>query len=227
MNALAQAVPDLVPKFADLWVRSMGIPKGDEIADRIKPPGVDEDDQDPAAMQAKVQQMQAAMQELQQLADDNQAKLKIAELKAQTDAAKAQQDGQVKQMAEQSKQQIAAQSEHTKLEIAGLQAQTAMAVAQLKAGQDEMKNVLQIVLKKMDLAHDTHMHAEAAAADMTGKVIDHEMGAHSSEQEHERAREMQDRTHEQSKEMQDRDQAHQFELAVTPPPEDPNKRVAE
>jgi hypothetical protein len=229
MNALAQAAPEMVPRFADLWVQSMDIPNADAIAARIKPPGVDEENGLPPEAQAIVQQMQQQMQELQQLADDNQAKLKIAEMNAQAKMAQSQQDAQLDiqktQLTEQAKQATAAQADHTKLEIAALQAQTQIAVAELKAGQEETKIILQLMLKKMDLAHDTHMHAEAAQQEVAGKVLDHEIGAHSQEREHQQARETQERTHEQSKELQDRDQAHQFTLAVTPPPEDPNKAV--
>jgi hypothetical protein len=218
MNALAQAAPELVPRFADLWVESMDIPQAEAIAARIKPPGVGEDGEpDPQQLMAENQQLKAAMQELQALADDNQAKVKIAEMKAQTDMAKAQQDAQLTmattQATEQAKAQTTAQSDHVKLEIAALQAQTAMAVAQLQAGQDEMKNAVQLMLKKMDLAHDTHMHVQAQQDEQTGKVLDHEIGEHSAEREHERARDLQSREHEQ-----------EFVTSQIPPPKDPNKQ---
>jgi hypothetical protein len=231
MNALAQAAPEMVPRFADLWVLSMDIPQAEQIAARIKPPGVDEENGLPPEAQAIVQQMQQQMQELQQLADDNQAKLKIAEMNAQAKLAQSQQDAQLDiqkaQMTEQAKQATTSQSDHVKLEIAALQAQTQIAIAEIKAGQEETKNILQLVLKKMDLAHDTHMHAEAAQQEVAGKVIDHEIGQHSAESDHRRAREAQDVGHEQAKEIQDRTQEHQFTLAVTPPPEDPNKQVSD
>ena len=213
MNALAQAAPELVPRFADLWVESMDIPQAEAIAARIKPPGVDgEGNDDPEVIKAENAQLKQAIQELQQLADDNMAKMEIAKMKAQGDAAKSQQDMQVKAAEAAQSAQTQAQSDHVKLEIAAINSRTQLAIAELKAGQEETKNVLQLMLKKMDLAHDTHMHAEAAKQEVGGKVLDHEMGQHGAEREHERARELQDREHQQAR-----------VLAVTPPPEDPNK----
>ncbi len=207
MNALAQAAPELVPRYADLWVKLMPLKNRDAIADRLKPAGVDDDNAIPPEAQAQIQQMQQVIQELQQLADDNQTKLKIAEMNAQVKAQTSQSADEIKAVTQQS-------ADHTRLEVAGIAANTQIAVAEIKAGMDEMKLVVQAMLKKMDLAHDTHMHALASVDEAEDKAFDHEMGAHSEERQHERARE-----------MQDRDQAHQARLATTPPPKDPNKVI--
>ncbi len=204
MAALAQAAPELVPRYADLWIKTMDIPNAEALAARVKPPGVDDESMPPEA-KAAIEQMQAQMQELQALADDNQTKLKIAEMNAQVKAQTSQSADEIKAVTQQS-------ADHTRLEVAGIAANTQIAVAEIKAGMDEMKLVVQAMLKKMDLAHDTHMHALASVDEAEDKAFDHEMGAHSEERQHERARE-----------MQDRDQAHQARLATTPPPKDPNK----
>ena len=38
--ALAQAFPALIPRYADLWARSMDFPEKDELADRLMPPDI-------------------------------------------------------------------------------------------------------------------------------------------------------------------------------------------
>jgi hypothetical protein len=75
MQALAAAMPDLVPLYADLWVRAMGFSGSGEIADRLKAQnpqlqGQEEMENIPPALQAKFRalqtQHQQAMQALQE-----------------------------------------------------------------------------------------------------------------------------------------------------------------
>ncbi|HEX2594746.1 MAG TPA: portal protein [Rhizomicrobium sp.] len=209
MNALAQAAPELVPRFADLWVRSMGIPKSDEIADRIKPPGVDDEAADlPPEVQAKMAEMQAAMQQLQQLADDNQAKLKIAETNAQVQVIKAQQDGQVKALTQQS-------ADATKIRVAGIQAETQIAVAEIKAGMEEMKTQVMLIADLIGIKHEQQKLMAQNAYDAAKTVHGAEREDEGADAEHRRQIERESMAHE-----------HAYELATTPPPPDPNRDVA-
>lgn len=209
MNALAQAAPELVPRFADLWVESMDIPQADAIAARIRPPGVDDPNGLPPEAQAQIEQMKAAMQELQQLADDNQAKLKIAEQQAQAKLAEAQLSGQTKL-------QEAQQSDETKIRIAGIQAETQIAVAEIKAGMDELKAQVMLVAKLIGVEHEQQKMLAQNSYDAAKTVHDADRADEQGEREHARGLEMQDREHGQ-----------QFALATTPPPEDPNKQGAD
>jgi hypothetical protein len=116
MGLLAQAVPQLVPQFADLWVASMDIPEADAIADRIKPPGIDGPDALPPEVQAQLSQLQQALQEATQLADEQKTKLTIA-----------------------------ASADATKIRIAEIQAQTSITTAEIKAGMADMANQIQVL----------------------------------------------------------------------------------
>lgn len=205
MNALAQAAPELVPRYADLWVKSMGIPEADAIAERVKPPGVDEDEQIPPQAQAMIAQMQAEMAELQKLADDNQAKLAVAD-----------KNNEAKLLAQK-------HADETKLEQTSIQAQSQIAVAEIKAGMEEMKQMFLATLKEMEQAHQTHLIGEQAAVDAA-------MQADQGEREDARAIYADDRADDRSAAEADREDARlqagqdlQRELAVTPPPKDPNK----
>ena len=84
MEALAKSAPELVPSYADLWVRSMGFSGANEIADRIKSrmPEGDDDMQDipPSLMGRFVrlkhehQQAMQALQEAQKMLDSDAMK---------------------------------------------------------------------------------------------------------------------------------------------------------
>lgn len=68
MQALAEAVPQMVPLYADLWVRAMAFSGSNEIADRIKAHGpmgqTDEDMEDmPPAFQARYQALKGQHQQ--------------------------------------------------------------------------------------------------------------------------------------------------------------------
>jgi hypothetical protein len=60
---LAQAAPELVPKFADLWVKEMDFPGAQAVAERLQPPGVNDPDLPPQA-QAAIMQLQGENQQL-------------------------------------------------------------------------------------------------------------------------------------------------------------------
>lgn len=85
MSDLAQAAPQLVPVFADLWVGDMDFPSASKIAERLKKANpLARDEQNP---QVDVQQLQAQLgamqQQLQQLQPEA-IKMQIAQLDAET-----------------------------------------------------------------------------------------------------------------------------------------------
>lgn len=93
LGDLAKTVPELVPKFADLWVSEMDFPGAQAVADRLAPPGVGPNQLPPQA-QAMLQQLQQENSMLkQQIATGMpkiQSQMEIAKLKADTDIQKAQ-----------------------------------------------------------------------------------------------------------------------------------------
>lgn len=113
MGALAQAAPELVPRFADLWVKSMDIPDSAAIAERLKPPGVDDQSNIPPEVQAALAGMQQENQQLKQAIE-------------------------TKQVEQQAKLQTAQLDAETKLKIAEIGAQTQLVVAEIKAQSAEM-----------------------------------------------------------------------------------------
>jgi hypothetical protein len=206
MNALAQAAPELVPRFADLWVKSMDIPEADAIAARIAPPGTG-DDANPQQMQAKIQQLTQALQEAQKMADDNQAKITIAQGKAQADMQMSQQDAQIKAQSQQASDQV-------KIQVAGIQAETQIAVAEIKAGMDQLKTQVEMVAKLIGLEHEQRMLAREHGLDAAKTLHAAAVGQENEATDHLRQMQRASQAHDQS-----------LELAQTPPPEDPNKQV--
>jgi hypothetical protein len=109
MTAFAQAAPQLVPQYADLYVKAMDWPGAKEIAERVRPPGIPSDDQPWIPPQAAMQmqqisqeneQLKATVQQMQQIIlgkqtemesreriamADNQTKLQLAQMQAQID----------------------------------------------------------------------------------------------------------------------------------------------
>jgi len=88
LSALAQAAPELVPRFADIWVEEMDLKKGKAIADRLKPPGTDDENVPPqvkAAIAGMQQQLQQAAQIIQTKQVEQQGKLQEAKLNADKD----------------------------------------------------------------------------------------------------------------------------------------------
>lgn len=162
MGQLAEAVPQMVPMYADLWVGMMDFPGHREIADRFKkmlPPQLQEQTQgqDPAQLQQQLGQMQMQIQQLQPLADDNQAKLELKKM-----------DLQAKQMEIDQRQkeleagtQLKAATEQAKIELEHLKLQVELGLAQIKAQGEAFKASQQA---HMDAAQQQHQAGTAAAA---------------------------------------------------------------
>ena len=62
MLGFAQVAPELVPRYADLWVSAQDWPGAQEIADRVRPPDVPPKDQKPIPPQAQAQISQLTQQ---------------------------------------------------------------------------------------------------------------------------------------------------------------------
>lgn len=123
MSDLAQAAPQLVPIFADLWVSDMDFPGASKIADRLKKANpLARDEQNP---QVDVQQLQAqigAMQQQLQQLQPEAIKMQVAQLDAQT-----------------------------KIKIAEINAASAGQVAATKANADQAAAILQAEVKAAGL----------------------------------------------------------------------------
>ena len=120
LGELAQAVPDLVPAFADIWVKNMDGPGFRQIADRLAkavPQQFRDDDgqNDPQALQQKLAQQGQMMQALTAHVNDLSEQIKTKQLERQTELDKADRDNA------------------TKIEIARINQEGAFAVASLKA----------------------------------------------------------------------------------------------
>ncbi len=168
MGELAQAMPQAVPMFADVWIRNMDIPGGDVIADRFKkmlPPQLQAKEgevppQDPQA-QAQIQQLQQANQQLQQMADANQAKLMQEQIKAESaermKGAELKQEvmiAELKNETERMQANLKAQVEQAKLQFAGAKAtmeQNSAHAQQIREQQHEAAG------HDVDLQHDAVM----------------------------------------------------------------------
>lgn len=140
MSDLAQAAPQLVPIFADLWVSDMDFPGATKIADRLKKANpLARDEQNP---QVDVQQLQAqigAMQQQLQQLQPEAIKMQVAQLDAQT-----------------------------KIKIAEINAASAGQVAATKANADQAAAILSAEVKAagLKLQHaDTVLDATTRHAD--------------------------------------------------------------
>lgn len=121
LGELASAVPDLVPAFADIWVKNMDGPGFRQIADRLAkavPPQFKDDDgqADPQALQQQLAHQGQIMQALTAHVNDLSEQIKTKQLERQTELDKADKDNA------------------TKIEIARINQAGAFAVADLKAG---------------------------------------------------------------------------------------------
>jgi hypothetical protein len=184
MSNLAQAAPELVPRYADKWVEAMDFPESEEIAARVKPPGVDDGGLPP--------QVQAAMQQMQQ--ENQQLKMMVAtkQLETQATLEKAQMDNQAR------------------VQVAQIGAQTQLVVAEVKAQSTELAQRIAIletmigVEKEQRLQAQAHVHEHSLQAHTQA----HEAGL--TAQEHAHALEQAAQAHQQG--LEAADQGHQQAL---------------
>lgn len=132
MGQLAEAVPQMVPAYADVWVENMDFPGARQIADRLKkqlPPQLQEDDKTQPIPPQLQQQMQQAQQMIEMLSKELDAKNDLIEkeqARIEADLEKARLDSQ------------------TKLEIASLQSQTQLELEKMKAEATSMQATLDV-----------------------------------------------------------------------------------
>jgi hypothetical protein len=119
MTAFAQVAPELVPKYADLYVKEMDWPGAQEIADRLRPPGVPSDGDEqpiPPAAQQQMQQMQQQNEQLTQALNEATTMLNN------------------KQLELESKERTSAADNESKERIAAMQAQVDLAIKNAEVG---------------------------------------------------------------------------------------------
>jgi hypothetical protein len=153
MGALAEAVPNLVPTFADLWVGNMDFPGARQIADRLKktlPPGMGDSEDGEPDVNTLQQQLQQAGQMVDMLTKELDAKTKAIE----TDAVKAEyalRQEQLRQQAESEREfaRIGSEQEIKKREL-----EIKLEIEMAKLGSAEM-------LKRGEIeAEQLHQHGE-------------------------------------------------------------------
>lgn len=117
LTALAQAAPQLVPMFADVWIKSQDWPGAQEIGERLTPPAAKKPDGEQPIPPQVQQQMQQLMQQHEQLTQALHAAKDMIEQK---------------RMELESKERIARWQVDAQLEIALAQTQSSQAIAGLK-----------------------------------------------------------------------------------------------
>ncbi len=156
LSEFAKVQPELVPKYADIWVKGMDFPEAEAVAQRLAPPSETIPGLPPQA-QALVQGLQQQVQQLTQAIatkqPELQAKQQIAAMQAQKDV------------------QIAQAKNQTDLTKAEISASATMSVAQAKVDAENFRSYVdaleQRIAKDADLrfkiAHTlAQHHAEAA-----------------------------------------------------------------
>jgi hypothetical protein len=177
LSALAQAVPPLVPQFADLWVKSMDFPEAQAIADRIKPPGAQTD---------LPPQIQAAVQGLQQ--ENQQLKMAI-----QTKQVEAQAKLQETQVDNASREKIAMINASAQIAVAGAKIDAENARTYIDALENRWGKALDLHMEKLthatQLLHDEHQGAMDRTHDvnMAGLTHDQTMQQADQAQQHTQA----------------------------------------
>jgi hypothetical protein len=166
MGQLAEAVPQMVPLFADIWVDNMDMPGAKQIADRLKtqlPPNLQESKDGKAPLDPQV------MQQMQQM--DEQNKMLAAELNAKNEliereSVQAQADLDRVRLEIESKERIASLNSQTQIELERLKQEGAQASAALNANLDYEKFQLSSLQayneQQMAQGHEAGMQAQQA-----------------------------------------------------------------
>jgi hypothetical protein len=182
MGELAQAAPQMVPTFADLWVGNMDFPGARQIADRLKktlPPQL-QDNPDGENPEALKQQMQQLQQMLEMMTKELEGKTKLIE----TDGIKAQAKLQELTLSEQ------AENERTAAKIAAEERAKALdnlvklAIAEINATKDAMSQHAEMAREELGFAHQ-HAESEASRQHESGES---ERDRQTAAEEAERAR---------------------------------------
>lgn len=120
MQSLAQAYPPLMDKAGDLMVKAMDIPDADQIAERIKPPGID--DEVPPQAKAQMQQMMQLIKQMTGELNKQYAKSAFKEMELASKERIANANNETKLVQEVMKHQTSGQLELLKAELGSVSA---------------------------------------------------------------------------------------------------------
>ena len=162
MGQLAEAAPQMVPLFADLWVGSMDFPGAKSIEDRLKkqlPPELQEQEdgkpQIPPQLQA---QMQQAQQMIDMLSKELDGKTKLIE----QETVKAQADLDRTRLEIESKEHIAALQSQTTIEVEKLKLEATSLLGEIDIRKAEMAALQAHNAQVLTQGHESGMAAQAA-----------------------------------------------------------------
>ena len=185
--AFAQIAPELFPKFADLVAKTLG-PEGDAIAERVKPPGVDDNSTLPPQIQQQVGQMQAELQQAKQI-------IAMEQVKHQADI------------------EIAKMNNESKERIAAMQAQASLIATDAKINSSDTQALLKAeferlgVTLKEDLANVRQMLDQDHQGTIEAHKAAHQAGMLAEQQAHAKMLQDQQQTHEAAMGIQGHQQA--------------------
>lgn len=206
MSEMAQAAPQLLPMYADLWVGNLDFPGSKQIADRLKkalPPQLQEQTNSPElrAMQLQ-QQNQQAGQMIEFLTKELQGKTEFIH----TEQIKAQQKLQEIQLEQQGKERLAWIQVSAQLAIAGAKLDADMAGKFVDALETRAATILDAHLQKLTQAHEIASKAVDHAHEqlMTGAQMAHEQAQQAGDRFHEGAMQLQQQQHEAEQSDADR-----------------------
>ena len=162
MGQLAEAAPQMVPLFADLWVGSMDFPGAKQIEDRLKkqlPPELQEQQDGQEPLDPKVQ---AAMQQAQQMIDmlskELDGKTKIIE----QETVKAQADQDKTTLEIESKERIASLQSQTQIELEKLRVEATTLQGQLEIRKAELAGLQAYNTQQLAQGHEAELAAQQA-----------------------------------------------------------------
>jgi len=162
MGQLAEAAPQMVPLFADLWVGNMDFPGARQIADRLEkqlPPQLQESEDGKPQIPPQVQQqMQQAQEMIDMLSKELDGKTEIIE----RDTVKAQAELDKVRLELESKERIASLDSQTKIEIEQLKIEAAQIQGELQMRQFELTQLEAYNQQVMAQGHEAGMAAQSA-----------------------------------------------------------------
>lgn len=177
MAELAQAAPELVPRFADLWVKNMDGPGFKQIADRLKPP---DDGSDPAQAQQQLQMMQQQMQQLSELADKNKTTLVKAQMDHQAEMERL-------QLELQSKERLALIQQSGQLAAVDAKINAENARTFVDAAENRIAKELELHMAKLDQVHAAVSQAHDHGHEATQAELDRQHEKELAQMGHEQA----------------------------------------
>lgn len=212
LGELAQAVPNLVPAFADIWVKNMDGPGFRQIADRLAkavPPQFRDDQNgqpDPQQLQQQLQQQGQLMQVLTQELHAKNDLIEKDTLKLQAEHAKAQLETDAR------------------IKIAAIQAESGITQAEIKAGMAQFQEELNFLHQRLEGITDAATQGREHAHDLRKAMLDHQQAMQQQAAGVAGDAALADQSHQQTLEQGEQGQQHALEqnaqqAALQPPPE--------